>query len=108
MTGVVFNHQVALATSGFTIVSQGSEVTGAGTVANPWIGNNTGGVTNDTGTVAVKYAGPVSSVTTQYRSREFFNGVQSIAFGDLGWRATEQARPSPERVISPRVSQSPG
>ena len=53
-----FNDRVWL-TDGFSIVSQGSEISGAGTSVNPWIGTATGGVTNDTGTVSVKYAGPV-------------------------------------------------
>ena len=86
-----FNDQVSL-TPGFSILSQGSEVSGNGTApppaGTPWIGTGTGGVTNATGTVAVQWpqnTNPVNTVQIQYRSFEILNGVQSIGISDLTW-----------------------
>jgi hypothetical protein len=62
VNGDGFNDKVWL-TSGFTTTSKGSKVAGVGSSATSWTGTGTGGVTNDDGTVAVKYAGPINSTT---------------------------------------------
>ncbi len=79
-----YNDQVWL-TNGFSILSQGSEVTGAGTSTTPWSGTAIDGVSDDTGTVSIAYAGPVSATTVSYRSSQYFGKSQDVAIGDLSW-----------------------
>ena len=79
-----FNDQVWL-TSGFSTVSRGSEVGGTGISTDPWRGTSSAGVTDDTGTVSVDYAGPVSATTVSYRSSQFTGWAQDIAIGNLSW-----------------------
>jgi len=70
-----------------TIISQGPRVSGAGTAANPWSGNGTTNVgpNSSDGNVSLSIAGPITTLTINYRSGNPFGTEQFVGIENLTW-----------------------
>lgn len=89
-SGTVGHDDTVYLTSGFTTVSQGSDLGGSGTSTSPWYATAPGNATTArTHSVQVRYPGPITTFSLTY-----FNGSDAegeinshIGLGDLSFRS---------------------